>query len=58
MSTTTLDFCPFASKLCYPDKAAARAAMGRMLRRGAVDRQVRVYRCACGFYHVTSRGRR
>jgi hypothetical protein len=48
--------CPFGGKASYASKADAKAALRLVRRRG--EPLVRVYCCACGAWHVTSKARR
>jgi len=44
---------PFNGKRSFTSKARARAAIGKMRRYG--EPVWRVYRCACGAWHLSSR---
>lgn len=58
MTRTRARMC--TGKVRHPDKAAAEAAMWRMVREGAARRRLNVYRCDhCeGGFHVGHVGRR
>ena len=48
--------CPHPSKRAYPSYRHADAALGKNLRNGRGGRlAMRVYLCACGAWHLTSK---
>lgn len=47
--------CPTPSKLSYPTKESAKAALDLMAFEGAPKKAQRIYRCDCLAWHMTSR---
>lgn len=52
--------CPTATKTRYPDRIAADLALARIVAEAdplRPKKPVRSYRCPCGAWHLTSRGK-